>query len=139
MLSAHARKFKPSPMALVTRVNGAKPLGKEMVKASRPGQMAPSTKDTGRMIKPTAEVDSSTLTVTSTRASGRTTKHMARVLTSTPMVPNTRANGKKISNTATEKKHGLMALSTKANTLKERKTAKAGSSGPTDPLTTDNS
>ena len=69
-------------------------------KEDKSGQMVQCTKAGGKIIRPTARVDLSTLMVTSTMDSGSTTKHMDSVYIAILMVPNTRATGKKINNTA---------------------------------------
>jgi len=72
----------------------------DRVKEDKSGQMVQCMKAGGKIIRPTARVDSSTLMVTSMMDSGSTTKLMDSVCTAILMVPNTRATGKKISNTA---------------------------------------
>lgn len=72
----------------------------DKVKEDKFGQMVQCTKAGGKIIRPTARVDLSTLMVTSMMDSGSMTKLMDSVSTAILMVPSTRATGKKISNTA---------------------------------------
>jgi len=72
----------------------------DRVKEDKSGQTVQCTKAGGKIIRPTAKVDSSTQMVTSTMDSGSTTKLMDSVYTAILMVPNTRVTGKKINNTA---------------------------------------
>jgi hypothetical protein len=86
------------------------------------GLTAPSTKDIGQMTKLTAEVDLSTLTVTSITVSGRTIRLMDTVFTTILMVPSMKATGLKTSNTVMVKKYGQTMLATKASTKKVKST-----------------
>ena len=60
------------------------------------GQMAPDTKETGKMTKLMVSEDYITLMAIYMKVNGWMTKHMDMVFTLMPMVPNIRDNGKKI-------------------------------------------
>lgn len=96
--------------------NGMRKLARETAKAIKSGLTAPSTKATGRTIKPTAREDSSTLMATSTKVTGETIRLMATGNTCTLTVHNMKVNGRKTSSTAKARKPGRTVLATKATT-----------------------
>lgn len=87
---------------------------------SKYGQMVRNTKDSGIMTKLTGMESSITLMVIFTRETGKMIKRMAKVNTFTPMEQLTMAIGKKTDNTVTELKLGLMEPSMKVIILRER-------------------
>ena len=75
---------------------------KETVKVIKFGLMVLFTRDTGKMIKLTAEEDLSTLMVMFMKETGRMTKLTEKENIYTQTALNTKASGKKINNTAKE-------------------------------------
>ena len=100
-------------------------------RASKYGLMAQCTKAGGWTIRPTAKVDSSTLTVTYMTACGSMTRHMDTASTAILMERNTKVNGKTISSMAKASRPGPMAPSTTVLMSKERSTGTANSLGRT--------
>ena len=85
-------------MELSTTASGRLTPHLDMEEELKFGQMAASTRDTGRPIKQMAEEGLSMLMVMSTTVNGKTIKLMDMANTLIPTVPLTRATGRKISN-----------------------------------------
>ena len=85
-------------MELSTTASGRLTPHLDMEEELKFGQMAASTRDTGRPIKLMAEEGLSMLMVMSTTVNGKTIKLMDMANTLIPTVPLTRATGRKISN-----------------------------------------
>ncbi len=116
------------------KVSGPKTCPEETEWECKFGEMAPSTKDTGGMTRPTAEGASSMQMATSTREAGRKIKLMALAFIFTLTELNTKENGSKTSNTAKEKNRGLIKQASKESTETERRTEMVTSSGLTNQL-----
>ena len=112
-----------------TKVNGLKNLTLDKVKEHNIGLMVQCTKAGGRITKPTAKEDSSTLTEMSTKETGSTTSLMEMEPTLTPTVLCTTESGRRISSTERVMKHGLMVHLIGESTQEERRTAKESSPG----------
>ena len=101
----------------------------DMARASRSGQMVPSTKASGPIIKPMARADSSMLMETSILVIGSTIRLRAMVSIYILTEPSIRVNGKTISNMETGMRHGQMVLVTRDNMIKVRNKVRAFSNG----------
>ena len=111
------------------KVNGMKPLTREMAKDSKSGLMVLSMKDTGRMIKPTEEADLFMQMEMYTKVSGKTTRLTVMEDICTQMVLSMKVSGKKTSNMVKVKRHGQMVPVTRETMLKVKKMVSANSNG----------
>lgn len=90
-----------------------KSLIREMAEVPKYGQMALSTKDTGRMTKPMAKEDLSMPMEMYMKVNGRMTRLMVMVSTCILTVLNMRDTGRRTNNTEKVGRPGLMGHSTK--------------------------
>lgn len=84
-----------------------------MAVVSKFGKTTPCMRDTGSMIRPMAEADSSTAMEMSMKVSGKTIRHMAKECIPKVMVRAIQASGLKIYNMASALRSGQMALLTR--------------------------
>jgi hypothetical protein len=112
-----------------TKVNSK--MKKDMVMVFRSGQMAPSMKVIGKIIRPTAVESSITLTETYTMECGRKTWLMVTVFMFILTDQNTKVIGTTISNMVMAVSNGLMEVNTMVAILTDRKMAEECTTGPT--------
>mmetsp|Transcript_42672 Transcript_42672/g.30779 ORF Transcript_42672/g.30779 Transcript_42672/m.30779 type:complete len:211 (+) Transcript_42672:339-971(+) len=98
----------------------------------RSGQMAPSMKATGRIIKLTDWVNSGTQTAMYLMDSGKKTRHTVTVFTLTSMELNTKVIGRMTCNMERVKRSGKMDQAMKVHTKKDSNMDQVNTNGTTD-------